>query len=209
MAASDIAIAGAKAAISVLPYGSVLIELFGDAIPSAHDRANQLANDLLRERVAELGEEVDREYVKSDEFVDLCKTCMFIVERTQHEEKLRGAANILANAAMEQGTEGKLTYAELDHFARCLEALSLEAIHVLREAVAARNLNELAPERIAHTLGIENDLAIGLLRQLETCDFVLLSFSSARYNDQDSVVMRVRPKAKSFIEFIMDAGRPK
>jgi hypothetical protein len=189
-----------------MPYGSVLIELFGDAVPSAHDRANQIANDLLRERVTALGERIDAEYVKTDEFVDLCKTCMFVVERTQHEEKLRGAANILANAVSRQGSEGKLTYAELDHFARCLESLSLEAIHVLREACAAKNLNDLDPPRIAHKLGIETDLTIGLLRQLESCDFVLLSFSSARYNDQDSLTVRVRPKAKAFIRYVLDSG---
>ena len=107
---------------------------------------------------------------------------------------------------MTQG-EGKLTYAELDHFARCLETLSLGALHVLREAVAAKNLNELNPDRIAHKLGIETDLTVGLLRQLETCDFVLLSFSPTSNNGQDSLVMRVRPKAKAFIRYILDTGK--
>jgi hypothetical protein len=206
---SDNLIALTKAGATLVPFGSFLVELFGDAVPSAHDRANQLANDLLRERIAALGDKIDEEYVKSDEFVDLTKSCLFIVQRTQHEEKLRGAANILANAASPQGTEGKLTYAELDHYARCLESLSLEALHVLREAVAAKDLNGLHPERIASNLEIETDLAVGLLRQLEACDFVLLHFSSAHMYGQDSLTVRVRPKAKAFIAYVLDAGKAK
>jgi hypothetical protein len=207
MATSDKLIAVARAIVSEFPGGSAFVELFGDAFPSAHDRANQEASDFLRLRLNELGDRIDREYLKTDEAIDLFKSCWLIVQKTQHSEKLRGAANILANAAMEQGTEGKLTYAELDHFAACLASLSLEAIHVLREVVDPKYLNNFNPQQIAHKLGIDADLIVGLLRQLESCDFVILSFSSVRYNGQDSLVGKVRPKAKAFVEYILDAGK--
>ena len=53
------------------------------------------------------------------------------MERTHRDEKLRAAANILANLLLKPGDQAKVSYDELDHLIRCVDALSIGAITVL------------------------------------------------------------------------------
>ena len=46
-----------------------------------------------------------------------------IMERTHRDEKLRAAANILANLLLKPGDQAKVSYDELDHLIRRVEAL--------------------------------------------------------------------------------------
>jgi len=65
--------------------------------------------------------------VDKDEFSEMFKSCYLVAVRTHHEEKLCAAAGLLANLLLKPGGPGKLTYTELDHFVRCLDALSIGA----------------------------------------------------------------------------------
>jgi hypothetical protein len=64
------------------------------------------------------------------------------MERTHREDKLRAAANILANLLLKPGDQAKVSYEELDHLIRCVDALSTGALLVLG---AIRNITERRP----------------------------------------------------------------
>jgi hypothetical protein len=64
------------------------------------------------------------------------------MEYTHREEKLRAAANILANLLPKPGDQAKVSYEELDHLIRCLDAFSTGAITVLG---AIRNITAKHP----------------------------------------------------------------
>ncbi|MBX9726277.1 MAG: NAD(P)-binding protein, partial [Rickettsiales bacterium] len=72
--------------------------------------------------------------------------------------------------------------------------LSLDALHVLREALAIHRDRpvDVTSSRIAHKLGISTDLCVALLRQLDSCDFVILNFGSTRAFGSDPHTVRVR-----------------
>lgn len=207
MATSDHLINATRAGIALVPgVGGAILELIGDVTPSKYDRANQVAQDSLREQVSARFERMEMEYVRTDEFADLYKNCFFTVQRTQQQEKIIAAVNIVTNSLLKQDDPDRLTYAELDHFAHCLESLSLEAIHALKTAIGLQNPNNISGPLLAQTLGVEEALLTGLLRELESCDFVLLSFSSARYEGYDSYSVKLRPLAEKFRKYVLDAG---
>src|SRR5262249_49733712 len=99
--------------------------------------------------------------------------------RTHREEKLRAAAGLLANLLLKPGDPGKLSYTELDHFVRCLDALSIGAITVLGAAssivrASASNLGgreRFAFERLRSKLPrqMEPELIMGLVGELSAC----------------------------------------
>jgi len=124
-----------KAVAAYTPVGSAIVTAINDYVPSAHDRALERAATELQKRLNALDERLDAEYVRTEQFADLFKNCYIISQRTQHEEKLRAAANILTNALLREGDGDKLPYEELDHFTRCVELLSIGAIHVLGQAI--------------------------------------------------------------------------
>ncbi|MBV9553705.1 MAG: hypothetical protein JO032_13050, partial [Alphaproteobacteria bacterium] len=66
-----------------------------------------------------------------DEFSELVKSCYLVIVRTYQEEKLRAAAALLANLLLRDNDPEKVSYQELDHLIRCLDALSIGAISFL------------------------------------------------------------------------------
>jgi len=121
-----------KAAVSAVPgVGGPIASLIGDYVPTHTERAVEEATRLLTDRLSEIEERIDPETVNKDEFAELFKSCYLVVVRTHQEEKLRGAANLLANALLRPGDGAKLEYTELDHFVRCLDAISIGGIRVL------------------------------------------------------------------------------
>lgn len=129
---SDHAIAIVKAGLSALPVvGGPLASLLGDYLPTH----TQLAIErLLAELAARLGRVEDRldlESVNKDELAELFKSSYLLTIRTHQEEKLKGAAGLLVNLLLRPGDPARLSYEELDHFARCLDVLSIGALRVL------------------------------------------------------------------------------
>lgn len=133
---SDHAIAIIKAGVSAVPYiGGSIASLIGDYVPSATQKSIEATLEILKQKLEELADRIDPNVVNKDEFAKLFKSCYLSIVRTQQRKKLNAAANILANILLRDGDPEKLTYTELDHFARCLEALSIGAIETLGHTV--------------------------------------------------------------------------
>lgn len=122
----------AKAGLSAVPYlGGPIASLLNDYIPSATERSIQRALEHFCNRVEELGERVDIDAVNKDDFAELFKSCYLSIMRSHRENKLKAATGILANLLLREDDPDKLTYTELDHYARCVETLSSGAVEVL------------------------------------------------------------------------------
>jgi hypothetical protein len=127
----DPALVLAKAGLSAIPViGGSLASLI-DAVPTAAKRNIENGIALLRDRLTDLQSRFDTESVDKEEFSELFQSCARLMERTHRDEKLRAAANILANLLLKPGDQAKVSYDELDHLIRCVDALSIGAITVL------------------------------------------------------------------------------
>ncbi|OEU66532.1 MAG: hypothetical protein BA863_04775 [Desulfovibrio sp. S3730MH75] len=133
---SDLALALFKAGVSAVPVvGGSIASLVGDYIPSATEKSKNRAIELLEKRLKELEGRLDPSNVNKDQFAELFKSSYLSIVRSHNDAKLRAATNLIANILLEKGDIEKLSYTELDHFARCVENLSSGAIEVLSVAV--------------------------------------------------------------------------
>lgn len=182
----DHALSIAKAGLEAIPVvGGVIASLLGDYMPTSTERNVQRGMALFEQRLRELQDRL-AEAVEADEFSELFKSCYLIWLRTHSESKLRAAANILANAVLQDHDEGKLPYSELDHYTHALESLSNGALDVLGylygimranfeprgglpEHLPALAFTNIAPDLPAY----EPSLLMGLLGELDRLNFVL------------------------------------
>lgn len=135
---TDHALVIIKAGISAVPgVGGPIASLIGDYIPTATQRSIDMAITLLKRRLEELKNRIDAEAVNKDEFAELFKSCYLSIVRTHRKSKIRAATALLSNLLLKDGDPEKLTYTELDHYARCIENLSSGAIEVLGVVVRA------------------------------------------------------------------------
>ncbi len=104
-------------------------------MPSATQRSIETAIEILKQKIEQISDRINPDTVNKEEFAELFKSCYLSIVRTQQRQKLNAAANLLANILLREGDPEKLPYTELDHFARCLETLSIGAIEVLGHAV--------------------------------------------------------------------------
>ena len=112
---SDHALAIVKAGISCVPVvGGAIASLVSDYVPTATQRSIERATDILRERIENLGDRIDVENVKKDEFSELFKSCYLLIVRTHKEEKLRAASSLLVTLLLKEGDRAKLSYRELN-----------------------------------------------------------------------------------------------
>jgi len=133
---SEHALAIFKAGVSAVPIvGGSIASLIGDYIPSATEKSITQAIKLLEERLTELEERLDPSNVNKDQFAELFKTSYLAIVRSHNEIKIHAAVNLVTNILLKEGDKEKLTYTELDHFARCVENLSCGAIEVLSVSV--------------------------------------------------------------------------
>ena len=129
---SDHTLALAKAGLSAIPVvGGSIASLVGDYIPTATQKSIDRALELLRNRLEELGDRIDVEAINKDDFAELFKSCYLSIVRSHRDNKLKAATAILANLFLREDDPDKLTYTELDHYARCVETLSSGAVEVL------------------------------------------------------------------------------
>lgn len=129
---SDHALIAAEVGLNLVPVvGGALATLVDKYIPEKTEKAAEHTMALLAEKVAALGDRINGEVVNKEEFAELLQSSLQVCVRTSREEKLRAAANILANQLLQPGDAAKSPYEELDHLARCLEVLSIGAIAVL------------------------------------------------------------------------------
>jgi len=146
---SEHALAILKAGLNAVPIiGGPLASLVGDYIPTATQLNVERALFALQTQLEALGERVDVEAVNREEFAELFKSAYLIIIRSHHEARLRAATRLVSNILLREGDSEKLSYTELDHFARCLDQLSSGAIQVLAQAVSIAE-RQMPPDFLA------------------------------------------------------------
>lgn len=134
MEKSEHVLAIVKAGVSTVPcVGGAIASLIGDYIPTATQKSIETATNLLSERLTELEDRIDIDSVNKDEFAELFKSSYLSIVRTHQKDKLNAAVSLIANILLKDGDQDKLSYRELDHYARCIDNLSIGAIEVLGE----------------------------------------------------------------------------
>ena len=185
---ADHVLALIKAGVSAVPIvGGTIGSLIGDYVPTATQRSIDSTVNLLRRRLADLEGRIDADAVNKDEFSELWKSCYLIVVRTHQESKLRAAAALMANILLKDGDPEKLSYTELDHFVRCVDALSIGAIEALGHTVllARRDIRRYGRENVRlefadvhrRLADFAPDLLMGLLQELNSFHLVHLEGS--------------------------------
>ncbi len=215
---SDHALAVVKAAVSAIPgVGGSLASLIGDYIPSSTERSIERTLEMLQERLERLEERVDTEGLNKDEFSELFKSCYLIIVRTHQESKLRAAANLITNILLKPGDPVKLSYTVLDHFVRCLDALSIGAIETLGKALSIaerdRDKNSLKESIRINFEDLQRDspetepaLLMGLVGELNSFNLVHLSGApSVRTPDYANYPIEFTPLGGQFVKYILEA----
>lgn len=121
---TNIPMKAAKVAIELIPqYGNHIVKLlFGDAQKRVAERAKDVF-DAVRERVERLDEQkIDKEFLKSDEFMTIIILAVEQLQTTHDKEKLRMLANALANS----GTTDFSSDARKELFFRIFRTLAPE-----------------------------------------------------------------------------------
>jgi len=127
-----------KAALNLIPVGGSIASLLSDYIPSSRQRALEKAVKFFSEKAAEMEGRIKPDTIDKDDFVELFNKFEALAKKTNREEKLRTAANILANALLPAGDPKRSPFDELDHLMHCVDALSSGAITVLGASIQIR-----------------------------------------------------------------------
>jgi len=178
------ALAVIKAGLNAVPVvGGSIASLIADYVPTATQVTIEKTLDSVRTQVQELGNRIDADAVNRDEFSELFKSAYLVIVRTHHDAKLRAAARLVVNILLRNGDPDKLSYTELDHYARCLDQLSVGGIQALAHAVALAEKNE--PGRVKENSvritfedlqsrmpEVQPSLLMGLVGELDTHNLV-------------------------------------
>jgi hypothetical protein len=205
--ASEHVLAVVKAGLNAVPYvGSPIASLISDYVPSSTQRTVEKGLALLAEKLSSLEGRIDVEQVDKEEFAELFKSCYLVMVRSHHEEKLQAAA-LLANLLLRPGDPNKCSYEELDHFVRCLDALSIGAIAVLG---AARHIAATAPSggqghfhfnQLSGTLTrFDPSLLMSLTSELRSLNLVRIQEGVLRMPDRSEILVEVTPIGRRFAE---------
>ncbi len=213
---SDHALAVIKAGLSAVPgVGGPLASLLGDYVPTHTERSIEKAIELLGKRLEELEQRIDLEALNKDDLAELFKSCYLSIVRTHRESKLKAATSILANLLLREGDPEKLSYTELDHFARCVETLSSGAVEVLGEVVCAADsagcadldtkpygmnffvLSDRFPEHSPHLL-------MGLVAELDSANLLHRGdVPSIQTPDYGNYPLNLTPLGMQFAQFLL------
>jgi hypothetical protein len=168
---------------------------------------------LLGEKLTLLEVRIDVEAVNKEDFSELFKSCYLVVIRTNREEKLNAAASLLANLLLQPNDPGKVSYEELDHLIRCLDALSTGAISVLG---AARNI---AASAASSSQGhfhftqlrssfphFEPSLLMSLVSELRSLNLLHVQEGGIRMPDYGEVLLELTPIGRRFIERFIEGN---
>ena len=124
-----------KAALNLVPGVGGAIASLLDYVPSSQQRSLQKAFGLFTEKVADIEKRIDTEIINKEDFADLFGTFEGLARKTNRVEKLRAAANILANALLPPSDPNRSPFDELDHLMHCADALSSSAIVLLGASI--------------------------------------------------------------------------
>ncbi len=205
----DHALATVKAGIAAVPIvGGPIASLIGDYIPTSTQKRTEEIIKLLAERLQELGNRLDADAVNKEEFSELFKSCYLIAVRSHKTERLKIAANLIANILLKPGDTEKMQYEELDHFAKCAESLSIGALHVLGIAYRVASGQRNKSVRLAHlalqTNGWGEPLVEGLTAELAGWNLLNNSRQgSATHNGYADYPIRLTTLGERFVEHLL------
>jgi hypothetical protein len=151
--------------------------------------------------------------VNKEDFSELFKSCCLVVVRSNREEKLNAAAALLANLLLRPNDPGKVSFEELDHLVRCLDALSTGAISVLG---AARNITTSGASgsqgRFHFTqlrssfLQFEPSLLMSLVSELRSLNLLHVQEGSIGMPDNGQVLLELTPIGRRFVERFIEGN---
>ncbi len=128
----DHGIAIIKAGVAGIPIvGGTLASLLGDYVPTSTQKIIKDTMNTLSSKVNELEDRIDIENIYKEEFSELFKSTYLVIIRSHKKKKLNAAINLITNILLKKGDPEKLSYNELDHFARILDQLSIGALETL------------------------------------------------------------------------------
>ncbi len=218
MEKSEHALAVIKAVISAVPsVGGPIASLIGDYVPTATQKSIETAMGLLTERLRQIEDRIDVESVNKDEFAELFKTCYLSIVRTHQKAKLDAAVSLIANILLRDGDHDKLTYRELDHYARCIDALSIGAVEVLGAIYGSKDLEymDLLGTHRRFDFGalrarmgdIDAALLMGLLEELNALHLIhLTGVPSVRTMDYGNYPIERTQLGDRFVRHLLKVG---
>jgi hypothetical protein len=206
-----------RASVSLIPVvGGSISSLIGDYIPTATQRSIEEALKLLSEKLTALQDRIDTETINKDEFSELFKSSYLLIQRSHQRKKIEAAVNLIVNILLKKDDPKHLSYTELDHFARCLDLLSIGALEVLDAIVVTysdpqrkrqlfRGERELQFDSLSATLPqFQVHLLMGLVAELNSLN--LLYFPAAptiRTPDYGNQVIELTPLGERFVTHLV------
>jgi hypothetical protein len=207
---SDHAISVAKAALHLVPGGGALASLIDDYVSTSNERAIEQTMGFLAEQLDSIKDRIELNTVNKDEFADLLRSSVVVSNRSYREEKLRTAANILANMFLKAGDPSKSPYEELDHFMRCLDTLSigalvvLGAVHQLEHAFQGRvQFENLHQQKFPN---MDPALLLTLGTESNGLNLIHITEPALQTADYGNFVFQLTPIGKRFIERFIEGA---
>jgi hypothetical protein len=148
------------------------------------------------------------EGIEKEDFADLFNNFEALAAKTNREEKLRAAANILANALLPSGDPGKSPFGELEHLMHCADALSSGAVALLGASIqirpprhASRGDTPFSFSELRRKLpDLDPDLAFGLATELRSLNLLHITEGVISGTDFEAYQFRVTPLGSRFAE---------
>lgn len=197
-----------KAVVSAVPLvGGPIASLMGDYILTSKQQAAEQAIQFFTDKLTDLLGRIDTNLVNKTDFAELFNKYRLVVMRTNREEKLRAAANILANVCLRPGDPAKSPYEELDHLMHCVDALTIGAISVLG---AGRHITRARPggnttfhfsELRRHLPHLTDaSLLLSLASELRALNLLHFKEPAIDMPDHEAYLLQVTPIGERFAE---------
>ena len=163
-----------------------------------------------------LQDRIDTEVVNKDEFSEIFKSSYLLIQRSHQQRKIQAAVNLIVNILLKKDDPKRLSYTELDHFARCLDLLSIGALEVLDVIVATyrdpqerkrvfRSERELQFDSLSKKFPhFQPPLLMGLMAELSSLNLVyLLPAPPVRTADYGNQVIELTPLGERFVTHLL------
>ncbi len=205
-----------KAGLNAVPVlGGSIASLIGDYIPSSTQNQLEQATHLLAARLTELESRIDVSAADKEQFAELFKSAYLILIRSHHLERNRAAIELIANCLLAPNDIDKVPYDELDHFARCLDNLSIGAIRILVACVniAAQKDPSMTAQgyrqfNVAELDGLAPDhLVMGLVSELNSLHLVhILGTPPIRIQGYANYPLELTMLGSRFVKYVLNAA---
>jgi hypothetical protein len=211
----DHVIAVIKAGLNAVPVvGGSIASLIADYVPTSTEHSIEEAMKLLAEKLASLEGRIDVEAVNKEDFSELFKSCYLVIVRSNRQEKLHAAASLMANLLLRSNDPKKSSYEELDHFVRCLDALSIGAILVLGAAhrivtASSASISQRSfhfPQLRSLFSQYDPSLLMSLVSELRSVNLLRVQDGGIRMPDHDEVLLELTPIGQRFVERFIEGN---